>query len=161
MEFADYILQFVAAGVGTCAFALVLGAPRREFIFCALNGAIIWLAYLMFINFGTGITVACMGATFMITIISRIFSAIRKNPVTIFLITAIFPLVPGAGIYYTAYYLIMDNYMMAGQKGLETFKIAGGIVLGIIFGFFVPQSIFSKLGTISKKTEDGRYQKLP
>lgn len=151
MELIDYILQFIAAGIGTCAFAMVLNAPKSEYLLCAFNGAMIWLTYLMLLNFGAGITVACMGATFVVTIISRVFSAVRKNPVTVFLITAIFPLVPGAGIYYTAYYLIMDNLAMAGAKGLETFKVAGGIVLGIVFGFFIPQSIFTKLADIKKK----------
>lgn len=161
MELIDYILQFIIAGAGTGAFALVFGAPRKEYGFCVFNGAIVWLTYLILMRFGAGITTSCMGATFVVTLISRVFSAIRKNPVTVFLITAIFPLVPGAGIYYTAYYLIMGNYAMAGSKGLETFKIAGGIVLGIVFGFVVPQTIFAKLASLSKKTEDGRYQKLP
>ena len=161
MDFLDYILQFIFAGIGTAAFALVFGAPRREYVFCMFNGAILWLTYLILLKFGTGITGACIGATFLDTLISRVFSAIRKNPVTVFLITAIFPLVPGAGIYYTAYYLIMGNYAMAGAKGLETFKIAGGIVLGIVFGFVVPQTIFAKLASLSSDKDDARYQKLP
>lgn len=147
----DYILQFIAAGIGTCAFAIVFQAPKSEYFFCGLNGAILWLTYLGILDAGAGITLACTGATFMVTLLSRIFSAIRKNPVTIFLITAIFPLVPGAGIYYTAYYLMMEDFAMAGAKGLETFKVAGGIVLGIVFGFVVPQTLFNKLGKLSRK----------
>ena len=154
MGIEEYILQFIAACVGTCAFAMVLSAPPREYVFCGVNGAVIWLVYLVLLKGGTGITVACMGATFVITLISRVLSAIRKNPVTVYLITAIFPLVPGAGIYYTAYYLIMDNFVMAGEKGLETFKVAGGIVLGILFGFFIPQSIFTRLADVSKKEKE-------
>lgn len=160
MEIFDYITQFVAAGVGTWGFSFVFNTPKKERIFCGINGAIVWLSYLLFIGLGSGITIACMGATFTITIVARIFSSIRKNPVTVFLITAIFPIVPGAGIYYTAYYLIMDNYVMAGAKGLETFKVAGGIVLGIVFGFMIPQTIFSKLAKYSRRDEDARYPKM-
>ena len=39
-----------------------------------------------------------------------------------FLISGIFALVPGAGIYYTAYYFIMGDNAMAVAKGVETFK---------------------------------------
>lgn len=145
MEMIDYILQIIAAGIGTCAFAIVFHAPRKEYFFCAMNGAIVWLVYLLTIKLGVGITIACTAATFVITLVSRFLSAVRKNPSTIFLITAIFPLVPGAGIYYTAYYLIMNDFAAAGAKGLETFEVAGGIVLGIIFGFVVPQGIFNRL----------------
>ncbi len=161
MEPIDYILQFIAAGIGTCGFAVVFHTPPKEYIFCAFNGAVAWLTYLLMKELGAGITMSCMVSTFVITLLSRVFSAIRKNPATVFLITAIFPLVPGAGIYYTAYYLIMDDFAAAGAKGLETFEVAGGIVLGIIFGFVIPQGIFGKLASLSKKEEDGRYQKLP
>lgn len=158
MEPLDYIIQFIMAGIGTCGFAVVFHTPPKEYVFCAVNGAIAWLTYLLMQEFGAGVTMSCMVATFVITLISRVLSAIRKNPSTVFLITAIFPLVPGAGIYYTVYNLIMDDLAAAGAKGLETFEFAGGIVLGIIFGFVIPQGIFTKLASLSKKEEDGRYQ---
>jgi uncharacterized protein len=62
-----------------------------------------------------------------------------------YVLPGIFPLVPGAGIYYTAYYLFIGNTEMSGFKGLETLEIAGAIVFGIIFGFGIPQWIFHKL----------------
>lgn len=160
MELMDYVLQIIAAVVGTFAFAIVLHAPRKEYGLCALNGAFVWLVYLLMLEAGAGITMACTAATFVITIVSRILSAIRKNPSTIFLITAIFPLVPGAGIYYTAYYIIMNDFAAAGAKGLETFEVAGGIVLGIIFGFVIPQELFTKLAGAKKREADGHYHKL-
>ena len=63
-----------------------------------------------------------------------------------FLIPGIFPLVPGAGIYYTAYYLIMNEMKSFSKKGTETFLIAGAIALGIVFGFAIPQAVFHALG---------------
>ena len=51
----------------------------------------------------------------------------------------IFPLVPGSGIYYTSYYFIMSDMESFVAKGTETFKVAGAIALGIIFGFALPQ----------------------
>jgi uncharacterized membrane protein YjjB (DUF3815 family) len=62
-----------------------------------------------------------------------------------YVLPGIFPLVPGAGIYYTAYYLFIGNTEMSGFKGLETLEIAGAIVFGIIFGFGIPQRMFHKL----------------
>ena len=47
---------------------------------------------------------------------------LAQGPVTIFLITGIFPLVPGAGIYYTGYHLFMSDNSLALDKGLETIK---------------------------------------
>ena len=43
----------------------------------------------------------------------------------------IFPLVPGAGIYYTAYYFLRDDRTLFLNKGVETLKIALALALGI------------------------------
>lgn len=148
------IMQVIASMVGTLAFAILFNAPRREFPFCAVNGGLAWLSYLMFSRAGAGVALASLGATVILTLVARVFSAWRKCPVTVFLMTGIFVLVPGAGIYYTAYYLLMNDLAQFSAKGLETFKIAGAIALGIVFGFAVPQSIFNKIGR--KKNYVGR-----
>ena len=96
--------------------------------------------YLLFQNFGYTTVISALFATFFLTLLARILSIVKKNPVTIYLITGIFPLVPGAGIYYTSYYLIMNEGTRSLSMGLETFKTAGAIALGIIFGFDVPFS---------------------
>ncbi len=54
----------------------------------------------------------------------------------------IIPLVPGAGIYYTAYYLVTGQMSLAAVKGLEAVKIAFAIVLGIIFVVSIPRDVF-------------------
>ena len=50
---------------------------------------------------------------------------------TIFLLPGIFPLVPGAGIYYTAYYFLQGEEVLFASKGAETFKVALALALGI------------------------------
>ena len=140
------IEQVIAAMLGTLAFVILFNAPKKEYIFCALNGGLGWLTYLLFVDWGAGATVASLGATLILTLTARILSAIRRCPVTIFLVTGIFSLVPGAGIYYTAYYLLMNDLVQFTAKGIETFKIAGAIALGIVFGFAVPQNWFNHLG---------------
>jgi len=89
---------------------------------------------------------ASLIATFILTMFSRTTAVLRQNPVTTYLITGIFTLVPGAGIYYTVYYLITGQRQLFSAKGLETFEIALAIVFGIIFGFAIPQALFAKLG---------------
>lgn len=144
------IVQFIIAMVATASFSILFSAPMGQLILCAATGALGWLSYLILVELGTGPVVASLIATFILTILSRIFSSIRKNPVTIYLVTGIFPLVPGAGIYYTSYYLIMNQLDLFASKGMETFKIAGAISIGIIFGFSLPQSLFHQLQNIPR-----------
>lgn len=139
------ILQIILSLLATLSFAVLFGAPKSELFFCGLAGAIGWVVYVILLGLGSGITVANLIATLSLTVFSRTIASIRKNPVTVYLISGIFPLVPGAGIYYTSYYFIMNDMKLFSSYGMETIKVAGAIVLGIIFGFGLPQSWFNQL----------------
>ena len=66
------------------------------------------------------------------------------------MIPGIFPIVPGAGIYWTAHYIVTDQLALASRTGFEAVKAAAAIVLGIIFVFEIPQRFF---GRIAKRKE--------
>ena len=48
------------------------------------------------------------------------------------------PLVPGAGIYYTAYYFIQGNNALALSNGISTFKVAVALAVGISLVLSIP-----------------------
>ena len=145
------IIQFIVSLFATLSFAELFGAPKKELFFSGLTGAIGWVVYVIGLNSNMGTVLANLTATFALTVFSRILSAIRRNPVTVYLIAGIFPLVPGAGIYYTSYYFIMNDMTQFSNYGMETIKVAGAIVLGIVFGFGLPQSWFNALQRIERK----------
>ncbi len=140
----QYIIEFIIAMVATISFAIVFSAPKKELFYCGFSGAIGWIFFSIFSNVLSAPTLGNVVGAFLLTLFSRSFAAKRKNPVTIYLISGIFPLVPGAGIYYTSYYLIMNDMASFSQYGLSTIKTAGAIVMGIIFGMAFPQSWFNK-----------------
>ena len=72
----------------------------------------------------------------------RFFAVRERCPVTIFLICGILPLVPGAGIYWTCYYLVTGQLDEASTRGFSALKAAVAIVLGIVFVFEIPQRFF-------------------
>ncbi len=45
---------------------------------------------------------------------------------------------PGAGIYYTAYYFIQGNNALALSNGISTFKVAVALAIGITLVLSVP-----------------------
>jgi len=142
--------QIIMSILATLAFVILFNAPKKEFVFCAFNGCLGWMSYQLFLGYGAGVVMASLWATLILTLAARVLSALRRTPVTIFLIPGIFTLVPGAGIYYASYYLIMNDLAQFTAKGIETFKIAGAMVLGIVFGLALPQSWFNRLGKINK-----------
>lgn len=148
------ILEFIVTMFATLAFAVLFAAPKSELIFCGLAGAIAWSSYLICLNFNTSTAIANLIATFVLTILSRTVATVRKSPATIYLIAGIFPLVPGAGLYYTSYYLITNEMDQFSRMGTETLKVAGAIVLGIIFGFVPPQTWFNEVSHLKQTTDD-------
>mgnify|MGYP003371754346 FL=1 len=90
-------------------------------------------------------------ATVLVILLSRFFAVRKRCPVTIFLISGILPLVPGAGIYWTAYYLVTNQLDLALSKGFLAVKVAVAIVLGIVFVFEIPQRFFKRGGFCRKE----------
>lgn len=154
----NWALQTAVAFVATIAFAIIFHTPRKEYIWTGFTGAAGWLVYLVAMYAGCGVVAASFFATVALAWLSRIFSFRRKAPVTIFLICGIFPLVPGAGIYYTGYYFFMSDNALGLSKGLETIKIAIAIALGIGIVLSLPSILFSfrrTEHTAKEKSEKG------
>ena len=103
------IRQLIVAFFATVSFSVLFHVPTHQYIYCGLTGVVGWLFYLITMTLGGSNVIASFVATLMLTLVARSFAVWRKTPITIFLIAGIFPLVPGAGIYYTAYYLIMND----------------------------------------------------
>ena len=139
----EFIIQFIVALFATLSFAVIFSAPKKELFYCGFTGALGWIIYYIMVQFDMGVVFPSLIATLCLTIMARIFAAARSMPVTVYLLSGIFPLVPGAGIFYTAYYLFTNDRALSSSKGIETFEVAGAIVLGIIFGFGIPQSLFN------------------
>ena len=138
------LLQILAAGIGTVAFGALFGVPSKYYLYCGLIGASGWAVYV-FLWMRTGFwseAVVVFLATVLVILMSRFFAVRERCPVTIFLICGILPLVPGAGIYWTCYYLVTGQLDEASTRGFSALKAAVAIVLGIVFVFEIPQRFF-------------------
>ena len=135
------ILAIVESFLATLAYAILFNVPKQYYIACGITGMAGWLLYLAMCQVTT-VALASFVGTLAVVLISRILTVRKKCPITIFLVSGIIPLVPGAGIYYTAYYLVTGQMSLAAVKGLEAVKIAFAIVLGIIFVVSIPRDAF-------------------
>lgn len=134
------------AVIGTISLSILVGVPRCYYAYCGLIGGVGWLVYaLMQDPGGHGEGVAALFATMAVLLLSRFMAIWKRCPVTVFLVSGIFPLVPGAGIYWTAYYIVMDQPQLAAHTGYQAVKVSAAIVLGIIFIFELPQSLFLRI----------------
>ncbi len=138
------IVHFIAAAVSTVAFALIFDVPSRFYPLCALIGGLGFFLTELLMDFGLSQTEATFFSTMAVTLSSRFCAVWRKCPVTVFLISGIIPLVPGAGVYWTAYYLIMNNTSEALTRGFTALRVAVAIVLGIVLTLEIPNRLFAR-----------------
>ena len=96
---------------------------------------------------GGGLTWAVYGITFMLTqsevggyfaatlfaaSYAEIMARIRKYPAISYLVVSIFPLIPGAGIYYATNHLVAGDLTAFTNQCSNTVSIAGAIAVGIL-----------------------------
>lgn len=157
IEFSDvfnWFIQTVIAFVASSAFSIIFHAPKKHIVAAGFTGAIGWLIYVILVRYGIDVVLASFFATVGLTVMARVFSYVRKAPVTIFLITGIFPLVPGIGIYSTGYNLFMSDNSATFKIGLQTLEIAIVMAIGMGLVLSLPQIFFS----FRRKIKNGEFR---
>ena len=141
----DILSNFFCSFGGTWGFMVLFNIPKKYYMSGCLTGVAGWFMYLVLTEvMGTTAAMATFGGSFVIVLISRMLAVRKRCPLTIFLIAGIIPLVPGAGVYYTAYYLMTGELSMALDRGMGAVKVAFAIVLGIVVVLAIPRQFFQK-----------------
>ena len=130
---SGFVVQLVAAYLGTMSFAVLFGVPRRYYIDAGICGTLGWVLYLILTRYSAFSPVETMfTATALVTMVALSQSTARKCPITVFLICGIFPLVPGAGIFWTSYNIVSNQLSDALQTGFGALKATVAIAFGIL-----------------------------
>lgn len=140
--------QVIAAAIGTIAFSVLFSVPRMYYPYCGLIGGAGWVVYCTLAGWVSS-PEATFFAAVVVILLSRLFAVWERCPVTMFLIPGIFPLVPGAGVYWTSYYIVTDQLDLASETGFVALKVAVAIVLGIVLIFELPQGVFTGIARMA------------
>lgn len=137
-------VQIVASFIGTAAFAVLFGVPRKFYVLCGVSGVLGWILYMILARYA-GFTppAATVFATMLVVLSARWFSVLDRCPAIVFLLCGIFPLVPGAGVFWTSYYVVSDQLRLALSSGFMAVKVTIAIVLGIILISELPYRFFN------------------
>ena len=126
-------MQVLAAFVGTYSFAILFGVPRRFYLPAGVVGMLGWLVFLAISRYTpAGVFASTFLAATVVAFLSRFAAQKLKCPSTVFLICGIFPLIPGGGVFWSAYYIASAQFDTAMSTGLNAVQITLAIVLGII-----------------------------
>lgn len=133
----SFTMQIIACFIATVFFAVLLHQPARTIIFSAIIGTAGYIAYVQLDQNA----VAYFVSTLIIAVLCEIAARILKKAATIFLVSALIPIVPGVGLYRTMRYLVEDNMSMAAQVGSETILGVCAIALAITFSSIIFSNI--------------------
>ena len=134
MPAINYVLsvQLLASAIGCMGFAILFNIHGPGSLLCVLGGVVAWAVYSLTLHFGGNDIASYFWAAIAASLYSEIMARIRKYPAISYLVVSIFPLIPGASIYYTMNYIIRSDMNGFAAKGMHTIAIAGAIAVGIL-----------------------------
>ena len=124
-------MRSIMAGIGTTAFAILFRVAKQHFIDCTILGFISWFLFLTLSSLQSNVMLSIFISGFIIAIASRILAVKRKCPAIVFLMTSLFPLLPGLSFYRSIYYMLMGQETIAISFAKESFLIAFTIAISI------------------------------
>ena len=123
------IIQLVVSFTGSLGFAALFNIHGKKLWFAALGGCLSWAVYLA-VEFITPSPYACgFWSTVAITLYAECMARIHKTPVTVFLVSATIPLIPGAALYRTMNWMLMKDW--AKFHGIYTILFAVSMAAGM------------------------------
>ncbi|NLN14990.1 MAG: threonine/serine exporter [Tissierellia bacterium] len=148
MNFLDHAYQLILGFFAAVGFAVYFSAPLESIFASGVAGGLAWLVYYVILKMtGNKIIGTFLGA-FLAGILGEFLAIKLKKPATVFIIPGIIALVPGAGMYYTMFYLVQREYLQAAIIGSETLFMASAIAIGVIVSTIFSRSLrhFRKMG---------------
>lgn len=132
----DYsiLAQCLFAFVGCIGFVIVFNIHGTGSILCTLGGFLSWAVYCIALEAGGSDIMAYFWSSLFSSLYSEIMARIRKYPAISYLVVSLFPMIPGAGVYYTMNYAVQGDMEMFASKGMHTAAIAGIMAVGILLG---------------------------
>lgn len=127
----ELILPCVCAFVACLGFSVLFNIRGGGILICAFGGMLGWLCYLLAAPLGSDI-VQCFIAAVVISAYSELMARIRRCPVTAYLLVALFPLVPGGGIYYSMEHAMNGETSLFMNTLLHTLGLAGALAVGVL-----------------------------
>lgn len=127
-----YWLQCAVSFVGCIGFTILFNIHGPGGLLCATGGLLVWATYCIIFHVTSNVLFSNFIATVVGAIYSEVLARIRKYPAISYLVVSIFPLLPGAGIYYTVSSFVNKDLGSFVEIGAQTIAIAGVLAVGIL-----------------------------
>ena len=135
------ITALVTSFFGSIGYACTFNIRAKRLVTAGFGGLIGWAAYLIAGCFMFSEPMKYFVAALVINIYAEIMAVTEKAPSTVFLVSAIMPLVPGGMLYRTMRFAVTKEWGDFGKLGVETLSIALALALGMLIANSVIKSM--------------------
>lgn len=150
----EIAVQLVTALLGAFGFALLFQLRKGLLVAASIGGLVNWGAYLLVEPWFDGEFTPCFVAAAVAVVYCEVAARVFKAPVTVFLVPAIVPSVPGSGLFYTMSNIVKKDWAGAKEFGLKTAEFALGIAAGICLAVVV----FSIVNTVVHRAKEHKAE---
>ena len=127
-----FLIQAAVCFLSCVGFGILFNVHGPGGLLCALGGTLTWLVYLLTLRLGGGDLGGYFFGTLFASLYAEAMARIRKFPAIAYLVISIFPLIPGAGAYYTMNYAVQGQMDKFASQGMHTAAIAGVMAVAIL-----------------------------
>lgn len=143
------LIEAFFASVASVGFAMVFNVPKHTLVYCAIGGAITFIARSLFLHLGIGIEISTFLASTFIGIVALYWSRKYLIPRPVYTVASIIPMIPGTYAFTAMISLVdMNTHGVTEQliglfvfNGLKAVSILGAIS----FGLALPSLYFMRL----------------
>lgn len=118
--------------IGCIGFAILFNIHGPGLLLCVLGGVISWSIYLLVCRHTGNDFTGYFLSTLFAAGYAEVMARIRKYPAISYLVVSMFPMIPGAGVYYTMRHAVAGDMAQFASTGMHTAAIAGTLAVGIL-----------------------------
>ncbi len=132
------------AFLGTVGFAMLVHVPRRAWLASGLNAALSYMAYWAALRIGLSDPTSIFLGSFLGSLTGLLYARKMKMIGTVFLMSAVVPVVPGLGLYRMMAFLGRNEIAGGAAQGIRAMITVAMIALGLGAGGTIDRVLHSR-----------------
>lgn len=142
----DTVIQLISCTIGCTGFASWFKIRGKKILYSSVGAFFTWGIYLLVFAWYPSNFLATVVASCFVAGYAFVMSRVNHAPSTVFLTASVFPLMPGARLYYLMYGVVSRNLPMAVEHVMVLLETCLGIAFGFIIVDVISRSIMRALG---------------
>jgi uncharacterized membrane protein YjjB (DUF3815 family) len=150
------IAKTICSFFGTVAFGKIFNCPKKCLWQAGFVGALGFGVYIVLLSgFGVSSMLSNFAGTVALSICSEIFARKYRQPVPVFSIPGVIPLVPGLPLYRAMNYTMLNGYSMGMHTFVSAALDATAIAMGILLVSGLAKVYKTSKALVSKAASHG------